>query len=69
MIKYFLNQERMAEGPVRLVSLSCFGSHIGMRVCPPPRELITSDVIWCDIGRVQLVIQVLWLSPAFNYFI
>ena len=38
-------------------------------VCPPPRPLITSGVIWCDIGRVQLVKQVLRLFPAFNYFI
>ena len=38
-------------------------------VCPPPRSLITSGVIWCDIGRVPLVKQVLRLFPAFNYFI
>ena len=28
-------------------------------VCPPLRPLITSGMIWCDIGRVQLVKQVL----------
>ena len=38
-------------------------------VCPPPRPLIPSGVIWCDIDRVRLVKQVLWLFPAFNYFI
>ena len=38
-------------------------------VCPPPRPLITSGVIWCDIGRERLVKQVLRLFPAFNYFI
>ena len=38
-------------------------------VCPPPRPLITSGVIWCDIGHVRLVKQVLRLFPAFNYFI
>ena len=38
-------------------------------MCPPPRALITSGVIWCDIGCVRLVKQVLRLSPAFNYFI
>ena len=27
-------------------------------VCPPLRELITSGVIWCDIGRVRLIKQV-----------
>ena len=34
-----------------------------------PRPLITSGVIWCDIGCVQLVKQVLRLFPASNYFI
>ena len=38
-------------------------------VCLPPRPLITSGVIWCDIGCVRLVKQVLRLFPAFNYFI
>ena len=38
-------------------------------VCPPPRPLITSDMIWCDVDCVQLVKQVLWLFPALNYFI
>ena len=51
--------------------LNCFGSRVGMsvRLCPPPSALITSGVIWCDIGRVQLVKQVSWLFPAFNYSI
>ena len=40
-----------------------------LSVCPPPRALITSGVIWCNIGHVRLVKQVLWLSSAFNYFI
>ena len=38
-------------------------------VRPPPKALITSGVIWCDIGRVRLVKQVSRLFPAFNYFI
>ena len=38
-------------------------------VCPPPRPLITSGVMWCDIDRVRLVKPVLRLFPAFNYFI
>ena len=56
-----------------------FGLRVGMCVCvcvcvcvsvyPPPRPLITSGVIWCDIDRVRLVKQVLRLFPAFNYFI
>ena len=33
--------------------------HVGMCVCvsSPPRALITTGVIWCDIGHVQLVKQ------------
>ena len=38
-------------------------------VCLPPRPLITSGVIWCDIDCVRLVKQVLWLFPAFSNFI
>ena len=34
-----------------------------------PMALITSGVIWCDVGRVQLVKQVLRLFPEVNYFI
>ena len=33
-----------------------------MCVCPPPRALINNGVIWCDIGRMRLIKQVLWLS-------
>ena len=40
---------------------------LSVSVCPPPRPLITSGVIWCDIDRVRLVKQVLQLFPAFNY--
>ena len=40
-----------------------------LSVCLPPRPLITSGVIWCDIDSVRLVKQVLRLFPAFNYFI
>ena len=38
-------------------------------VCLPPRALITSGVIWHDIGRVQLVKQISRLFPAFNYIL
>ena len=55
------------------IALVCASVCVCVCVClsvfPPPRPLITSDVIWCDIGRVQLVKQVLRLSPAFNYLI
>ena len=26
-----------------------------LSVCPPPRELVPSGVIWCDINHVRLV--------------
>ena len=32
-----------------------------LRVCPPPRLLITSGVMWCDIDSRRLVKQVLKL--------
>ena len=64
----FLNRARTAEGHVHLVFWNCFGPHVGMSVCtcPPPRALITSGVIWCDIGHMRLVKQV---SRLFPYFI
>ena len=45
-----------------LVSWNCFGLHVDMCVfvCPLPRPLITSSMIWCDIDHVWLVKQVLW---------
>ena len=58
----FLNQACAAE--IALVRVS-----VCVCVCPPPRVLITSGVIWCDIGRVRLVKQFWRLSPAFNYFL
>ena len=44
-VLWFLNQARAAEGRACLVSWNCFGSRVGMCVCPPPRPLITSGVI------------------------
>ena len=43
--------------------------YVCLSVCPPPRALITSSMIWCDISHMRLVKQVLRLFPAFNYFI
>ena len=37
-----------------------------MCVCPPPRSLITSGMIWCDIDPVGLIKQVLWIFPIFQ---
>ena len=59
-------------GLTRLVSWNYFVRAlvcVCVCVCPPPRALITSGVIWCDIGNVRLVKQVSLLFPAFNYFI
>ena len=47
----------------------CVSVSVSVSVCPPPRPLITSGVIWCDIDCVRLVKQILRLFPAFNYFI
>ena len=43
-------------------------SSVCVSACPPPRALITSGVISCDIGRVRLVKQLSQLFPTFNYF-
>ena len=43
--------------------------YVCVSVCPPPRPLITSGMIWRDIGRLRLVKQVSQFFPAFNYFI
>ena len=53
---------------------NCFGSHVNMSVfvclsvCPPPRTLITSGMIWCDIDRVWLVKQA-YGFPCFQLLI
>ena len=39
-------------------------------VCLPPRPLLTSGMIWCDIGRVRLVkpiLQLFSLLPSINW--
>ena len=70
-----LNQARAAEaaGFLKLFWSACRYARVCVCVyvcvCPPPRPLISSGVIWCDIDRVRLVKQVLRLFPAFNYFI
>ena len=64
-------QRLLAPGFLKLLWSACRYAcvHVCVSVCPPPRPLITSGVIWCDIGCVRLVKQVLRLFPAFNYFI
>ena len=61
----FLNQARAGRrkarawflkiDPVRTSVCVC----VYVCVCPPPRLLITSDVMWCDIDSRRLVKQVL----------
>ena len=53
---------------VRVRACVCVCICVCASVCLPPRALITSGVIWCNIGCVRLVKQVSWLFPAFNYF-
>ena len=39
-------------------------AHRYVSVCPPPRPLITSNVIWCDIGHVWLLLSINWMGMA-----
>ena len=63
----------MAEGCVYLVSWKHFCSCIGMCVCvyvSTPRPLITSGMIWCDVGCLWLVkpiLQLFSLLPLINW--
>ena len=57
----FLNQARtwfLTIDPVRIV---CMRAHVCVCVCPRPRLLITSGVMWRDIDLIRLVKQVLQL--------
>ena len=65
---YLLNQVPQRSHSPGFLKLLWFACRY-VCVCPSPRTLITSGVIWCDIGCVRLVEQVSWLFPAFNYFI
>ena len=42
----------------------CGRLYVCLCVCPPPRLLITSGVIWRDIDSIRLVKQVLQLYTA-----
>ena len=51
-----------------LVSWNRFCSH-WICVCSPPRALITSGMIWCDIGHMWLVkpiLQLFSILPSIN---
>ena len=67
----FLNQACTGHLPVHAWFLEIALVHTSeyLCVCPPPRPLITSGMIWCDIDSVWLVKQVLRLFPALNCFI
>ena len=53
----FLNQACAAW----FLEIALVRTSVCVSVCPPPRPLITSGVIWCDIDHVRLVKQVLRL--------
>ena len=63
----FLNQAHVL-GFLKLLWFAHWYVCLSLTMCPPLRALITSGVIWCDIGHVRLVIKVSRLFSAFNYF-
>ena len=48
----FLNQARAGLRPARAWFLSIDSVRMYACVCPPPRLLITSGVMWCDIDPI-----------------
>ena len=60
MPTWFLNQAHVAKGQfleIALIRTSvcvcvCVCLCMCVSVCPPQRALVTSGMIWCDIGRV-----------------
>ena len=70
-VSSFLNQARAGHRPARAwffkidpvrTSVCVFVCvFVCVCVCPPPRLLITSGVMWCDIDSRRLVKQVLQL--------
>ena len=58
----FLKQARAGPRPARALFLKNDPVRIVcMCVCPPPRLLITSGVMWGDMDSIRLVKQVLYL--------
>ena len=62
----FLNQAHAGLWPARIwflkidpVRIICMCMCVFACVCPPPRLLITSGVMWRDIDSIRLVKQVL----------
>ena len=62
----FLNQIRAGHRPVRawFLKIVSVRSSVCVCVCPPPRLLMTSGVMWYDMNLIQLVKQVLQLLYA-----
>ena len=61
-LKIFLNQARAGlcvHGFLKLILCGCL--YACVFVCPPPRLLITSGVMWHDMDLMRLVKQVLQL--------
>ena len=68
--KLFLNQVRTsAPGFLKLLWSACRYACVCVCVCVCVSAPKAINNQWHDIDRVQLVKQVLWLFPAFNYFI
>ena len=64
-----LNQAWPSRPRACFLEIALVHASVCVCVCQPPRPLIISGVILCDIDHVQLVKQVSQIFPAFNYFI
>ena len=62
-INLFKSGARRPMASACLVSYNCFCANVckcvSMFVCPSPRLLITSGLMWCDMDPIQLIKQVL----------
>ena len=49
---YSLNQAQWPTWFLKIDSVQIVGMHVFVCVCPPPRLLITSDVMWHDMKPI-----------------